>query len=269
LCSFELHYRQRYLMKCFKLLCGFVVCFVLSAFTSWSQGFKVQGVVSNFSGRKLYLSRYEGMRTIKVDSTAITSNEAPFSFVIKSSPIGNIYLLQFDVSQQFYEFLIEDNATINITVDAKEPRANTIVSGTVEAMDFAQFIQKTTVVGKNADSLNKKLSTCKTATDSSAIQKQIEKVRAQVGDWQKNYVKKNSTGFLAALYRSMPDIELPASMPYVQGKQLTEKQIQYLATNFWKSFDYSQPSLAYSPLYAFKMRNLFMNLTNPRADTFK
>jgi Domain of unknown function (DUF4369) len=108
---------------------------MLMALTSWAQGFRVQGVVRNFAGKKLYLSRYVGMNTIKVDSTSIASDDAPFNFAIKSAPVGNIYLLQFDATQQFYEFIIEDKATVKITVDATEPRASAELLGNAEAMD--------------------------------------------------------------------------------------------------------------------------------------
>jgi hypothetical protein len=246
-----------------------VACLLLTTSNLFAQGFEVQGKLTNYDGKKLYLSRYEGMSSIKVDSTTIAAGNTAFKFTQKTAPIGNIYLLQFEGNQKFYEFVVYDGDVIKINLSADDPRASAEIAGSTDAVHFGAFVKMTTSVGKTADSLNKVLATAKTAKDSSKIQKQLDDVRGQIAKWQKDYVSKQKSGFLYSLYKSMPDVELPASMPFVPGQSLNEKQLRFLENNYWNNFDYSVPSVAFSPMYSYKLKTYFMNLTNPKPDTFR
>ncbi len=183
--------------------------------------YKVTGKIDGLTNEKVYLSKIEDNKLVKLDST--TLNEGQFVFEGKvTSP--ELYIVQIDGKPGMIKFFAE-NAPITITADAKKMNEAKITGSKNQDVMAAyrtamkpfiekgQELRKSYMTAKSAmDKASKELEKAKYRKTKAKLKKEIEKYKAEIekikeefygmGDKQeatiKEFVKKNNSSVAGA-----------------------------------------------------------------------
>jgi peroxiredoxin len=220
---------------------------------------KVKGVQDTLC----YLAYHYGHKIFIHDTFPINDKGVAHLKANEELPDG-IYLAVLP-GKQFFEFLLTKNEQ-KFTIET----------------DTSDFINKMKVTGSNENKLfndyqrflfynQQKIKTVKTRfdltehDDSLAIFKDdITELELELNEYRKKIIEKNEDSFLAAIFKTMSEPEVPEE---IKNKKEQTLNLQYYKIHFWDNIDFNDERLIRTPIIYNKIKQYLEKLTVKMPDS--
>jgi thiol-disulfide isomerase/thioredoxin len=222
-------------------------------------GYKVQVKYTDVTDSMIYLAHYYGKSTeaYRIDSTHL-SKEGVATFSAVGKITGGMYLFLFKDKKGSTEFILNNGDDISIQTSKKDVYAAATVKGSKDNELYYAYQRFLTEFGKGFKEDEAKLKTCKNKTDSDAVIKVLNEKFKVLGNYRKEVAKKNPTLFLASLFNSLQEPEVPKDSP---------NSTAYYKQHFWDYFDFKDDRIIYTPAYESKLEHYFSRIVYPSPDS--
>ena len=227
-----------------------------------ADGYKIKLKLNGYSNDQVYLAHYYGkaLPTIyKVDSAKVDANgNALFSNI--QEVIGGIYILYLNNNKGYFEFLLDNGKTYDITADVSKLPLGAQFKNDAENSRFAEYVNYLSRVGQQHQQMSQELRTAKTKQDTTNIQNKAQKLSNEVSGYRKDYVKKYPNSLLANIFNALERVSIPTDLK-------DEARYAYYRSHYWDNVDFADERLIYTPLLDNKMHDFFDNIVPQIADT--
>lgn len=246
------------------MLMSAVVVFAAHA----QDGYNIKLNFTDAKSGKISLAHYYGkpLPTIyKVDSAEI--NEKGVA-VLKNTDkvIGGIYIVILQESNQYFEFLLDNGESLNITVDAQKlPLGVTYKSSPVND-DFMAYTRFLSDIGQKHQKLGDAMSKATTKKDTTEIQNQYRAIAKEVTEYRRKYISTHPNTLLTNIFNALELPEFPRSNIDVADRD--ENWYRTYKSYYWDNVDFGDERLVYTPLLGSKMDEFFSKYVSPIPDTF-
>lgn len=174
---------------------------------------------------------------------------------------GGIYLVV-TPSKKYFEFIVADEVEFSLETDTLDFVKNMKVKGSKENQLFYAYLKYMSDVSKELEPLNKKYEALKANKDSAeAIRAKMAKVDKEVKDYKINFMRTESKSFLAKIFRTSQDPEVPEAPKLPNGRIDSTFAYKYFKAHFLDSVDFSDARLLRTPLLYNKYKQYMEKLT--------
>lgn len=240
-----------------------LMSFLLSnihGFAAPTDAYSIKVKVHGVKDTLCYLGYHFGDKNYLKDSVKADS-KGNFEFKGKEKLDGGIYLVILP-GKKYFEILISKEQNFSLELDTSDFIETMKVKGSVENTMFYDYQRFIVVKGKAVDSLKTKLNAVKHNDDSTKLIKaKLEKIDNEVVDYKKNFMKEHPDLFLAKLFKTMQEIDIPEPPKLPDGKVDSLFRYIYYKTHFWDNIDFSDDRLVRTPLYHNKLKQYMQNMT--------
>lgn len=236
--------------------------------TTAKDGYKIQLKFTDVTSGKVALAHYYGkpLPTIyKVDSADIDKNgNAVLETDIEI--IGGLYIMILQTGQKYFEFLLDNGQTLNITATAEKLPLGISFKNSAENERFINYVSYLNDAGKRHQALNQKLTGAKTRQDTMALEDDYKAIGADVSKYREDYISKYPNTMLSTILKAL-------EMPNFAGKNKTgkdrdEEWYRAYKKHYWDNVDFSDERLVYTPVLGNKLEDYFKNYVKLIPDTF-
>lgn len=210
-----------------------------------------QGYVGYHFADKQYVSD-----TLKIDEkgTMIYKGIKPLD--------GGIYIVV-TPNKKYFEMIIADETEFSLETDTLDFVKHMKVKGSKENEWFYHYLNFMADRTKEIEPMNKKLELYKDNKDSTeAIRKRMSAIDKAVKDYKVDFMKEHPTSFLAKIFRTSQDPDVPSEIPVLpNGRKDSTFAYKYYKAHFFDGVDFSDARLLRSPLIYNKYKQYLDKLT--------
>lgn len=247
-----------------KLLTSLLLLTVLTGTASAADGYNINIQFTDAANTGIFLAHYYGkpLPTIyKVDS-AVLDSKGRATLKTDRDIIGGLYLLVMNEDNRYFEFLLDNGQTVDITVKAKELPLGVSFKNSPENTRFVDYVTYLDKVGTRHQQLLKDFAAAGTKADSAAIEAEASELGQGVSDYRMKYIKQYPNTFLSHVFSALEPPKVPES---IKG---TDEGFQYYKEHYWDGVAFNDERLVYTPLLNSKMEEYFKRLVTPVPDSF-
>jgi len=246
-----------------KLFLSVFILFVASlAFADEHYEIKIN--IKDYQDSSLLLTSYYGNRVILVD-TAFTNRPGLFTFSGSEALPQGIYMAVSNKKTKLFEFVVGEDQDFKLTTDTVNYSMNLFVEGSEENklfFDYMHFNQK--LYFKNQDLQEKLVRTTPGSADYVKVQQAIDSVNLLAGEYKMNVIDENPQLLVAALFKSMREVEIPES---VQNSPDSSATYRYFKKHYWDYLDLSDSRMLRTPVLTKKVDFYFDQLVVRHPDS--
>lgn len=201
---------------------SFLISFLFTVVSyAADNNYQIKVTLKNYQHSKLFLAYYLGGKTYIKDTSEVKNNIALF----KGQEVleKGMYLLVEEVTNN-YALLLVDDHTQNISIELDFKKTDEMkITGSTASSEFVSYLKLLNAKRAQKDSLLKLLSQAGTAERKKEIQRQADGIDTWVKQYQKNYVRQNSTSLLSLIIK----INLEYEPPVFSGTENEKKDKEY------------------------------------------
>ena len=216
----------------------------------------------------VYLAHYFGKglpRVYRTDSAkVIDGNKAVFQS--KDSILGGIYMVMYNKNAAFNQLLLDNGYKFKMNINKD---GVTDFVGNDENELFEKHEKFVANMGKKRQVFIDKMKDAKTHADSTAIQKELQKLGDEDREFRNNFVKEQPKALLSTFFRAMQTPEVPEGTHYLADGKTVDSNFayNYYKAHYWDNFDFTDNRLIHSPIYDARLDEYFNRLILPVPDT--
>lgn len=207
-------------------------------------------MLANHFGDKQYVQD-----TAKIDSKGFAE------FKGKEKLPGGIYLAVMQ-SKRYFEFLVTENQNFTLEADSSDFTSSMKIKGSKENEDFYKYLSFIEKKGKEMESLRKYLENKDARRDSAEYaRKRAGELDIEVKSFKKDFIKANSTTFLADIFKASLEPEMPEIPVLPNGRKDSIFQFNYYKKHYLDNVNFANDKLLRTPLLHSKIKYYLDNLT--------
>ena len=242
------------------LLLGLFFSNLITGFSKEKDAYNIKIKINNLSNTACYMGYHFAEKqyvsdTIKVDAKGnmVFSGTKPLD--------GGIYLVV-TPSKKYFEVIIAGETEFSMETDTLDFIKNMKVKGSKENEWFYAYLNFMGEKSKMLEPLNKKMEQYKSNKDSAdAIRKRMSKIDSEVKEYKINFMKAQPNSFLAKIFRTSQDPEVPEAPKLPNGRTDSTFAYKYFKAHFFDGVDFSDARLLRTPLLYNKYKQYLEKLT--------
>ncbi|HSH65118.1 MAG TPA: redoxin domain-containing protein [Bacteroidia bacterium] len=164
-------------------------------------------------------------------------------------------------SKKYFDIIMDEGQHFTLETDTLEYIQNMKVKGSEENMLFFNYQRFISNQEHQAEPLRTELKKIKDKDSVKTISDQLSKIDETVIDYKKNFIREHPKTFIAKLFSSSQDPEIPEAPLLPNGKKDTLFPFRYYKTHFFDHVDFSDERLLYSPVLFPKIKKYMEDLT--------
>ena len=210
------------------------------------KGFEIKVKIDGFEEQELYLGYYLLDKQYLRDTALINKKgEAVFS---GDEPLeGGVYIIVVPPENQFVQILVdEQNQHFSIHTDLAKLVDNMEVKGSSDNTIFYDYLKFLNQQRSPTDKLRKQLEESTEDSQKAEIQTQIDKINAQVKDYQQRIVNENPNSLVAAITKSTFEVDMPEFEGTDNEKQV--KRWKFYREHYFDYIDLQDDRMLRTPL---------------------
>ncbi len=218
---------------------------------------KVNGLKT---GDTVYLANYYGDKQYLKD-TSIATQGGNLKFDGKETLGRGIYLVVLP-GKQYFEIIISNEQTFSLETDIKDYTQNMKVAGSTENTAFYEYLKFVVTKGKAGEDLRKKYDDA-LKNDTSKVptyKAQLITIEKEVAEYRKDFIKKNPDKFVAKVFNSMLDPEIPETPKLANGRPDSTFPYRYYKTHYWDNIDLNEDGLIRTPVFHGKLEKFIKQM---------
>ncbi len=248
----------------------FSIFFILFCYhTLWSkdkEAYNIKIKINNISNTECYVGYHFAEKqyvsdTLKVDDKGnmVFKGEKPLE--------GGIYLVV-TPNKKYFEMIIADETNFSLETDTLDMVKNMKVKGSKENEWFYDYLNFMNNKGKQIEAINKNYEQYKSNKDSAnAIKIRMANLDKVVKDYKLNFMKNHPTSFLAKIFRTSQDPDVPEAPLLANGKKDSTFAYRYFRAHYFDGIDFSDARLLRTPLLYNKYKHYLEKLTYQMPDS--
>ncbi|MFY8027978.1 MAG: DUF5106 domain-containing protein, partial [Bacteroidia bacterium] len=233
---------------------------MITGFSKEKDAYNIKIKINNLSNTACYMGYHFAEKqyvsdTIKVDAKGnmVFSGTKPLD--------GGIYLVV-TPSKKYFEVIIAGETEFSMETDTLDFIKNMKVKGSKENEWFYAYLNFMGEKSKMLEPLNKKMEQYKSNKDSAdAIRKRMSKIDSEVKEYKINFMKAQPNSFLAKIFRTSQDPEVPEAPKLPNGRTDSTFAYKYFKAHFFDGVDFSDARLLRTPLLYNKYKQYLEKLT--------
>lgn len=254
-----------------RLLLTGLLC-LMSTFLFAKKGYKIEiKFKQDMPDEYVYLAHYyaKPLPTIYKTDSAKVINKRSAVIDSKDSVLGGIYMILFAERSKYVEFVLDNGASMEMTIDTVNMPANITFKNSPENTRYVAYEQYLMGYGKKQAAIGEDMKAAKTEADTQAVRNKYKAALKELVTYRQDYVKKYPGTYLANVFNALKVPEIPEGTFYLEDKQTVDSNYayRYYKTHFWDDFDFSDNRLMYSPIYDGKLDEYFNRLVVPLPDS--
>jgi len=230
------------------------------AYSKDKEAYHINIKINNLSNTDCYMGYHFAEKqyvsdTLKVDSIGnmVYSGTKPLD--------GGIYLVV-TPNKKYFEVIIAGETEFSMETDTLDFVKNMKVKGSKENEWFYAYLNYMGEKSKLLEVENKKYESLKANKDSAdAIRARMTKIDKDVKDYKVTFMKQHPESFLAKIFRTSQDPEVPTAPKLPNGKIDSTFAYKYFKAHFFDGVDFSDARLLRTPLIYNKYKQYLEKLT--------
>lgn len=251
-----------------RILSAFLMSLVFCTHAIAKDGYTIKLKFNNAKKQTVALAHYYGkaLPTIyKVDSAVIDDNG--IAMLKNESPvIGGLYLIILQEQQGYFEFLLDNGQSLDITVDAAKLPLGISYKNSPDNERFLEYTKYLAGVGEEHRKLSEDIAKAKTKEDTAKVDAEYRALGKRVSAYRNNYIRKYPNTLLANIFRALEMPDFPGKD--LEGKSRDEKWYKAYKAHYWDNVDFKDERLVYTPIMDNKLHEYFTKLVDAMPDTF-
>jgi len=238
----------------------------LSTISFAAEKYKIKIRIEGIQDSVCYLANYYGDKIYLAD-TARVDHKGEFIFEGDEKLPGGIYIVAGQSSNQYFEFILNDNQKFSIHSALPDLLQNIEFKNSIENELFYIYIHESVKNRKEIESLNKLKKNLTKGNDSiQKINKKISELNSQITTLTDSIINSNPSTFTAVLLKAMKE---PNDIYREQLKmgQDTVYAYEYFKNHYWDDFDIADDRLLRTPIYHKRVEWFFSKVIFQHADT--
>ena len=237
--------------------------FLLTAYTGFSKdkdAYNIKIKINNISNTQCYMGYHFAEKQYVSDTLKVDENGTMIYKGIKPLD-GGIYLVVAP-NKKYFEVIVAGETEFSLETDTLDFVKNMKVKGSKENEWFYAYLNYMADKSKQLEPLNKKYEALKANKDSAeAIRTKMTAIDREVKDYKVKFMKEHPTSFLAKIFRTSQDPEVPEAPILPNGKKDSTFAYKYFKTHFFDGVDFSDARLLRTPLIYNKYKQYLDKLT--------
>ena len=237
--------------------------FLLTAYTGFSKdkdAYNIKIKINNISNTQCYMGYHFAEKQYVSDTLKVDENGTMIYKGIKPLD-GGIYLVVAP-NKKYFEVIVAGETEFSLETDTLDFVKHMKVKGSKENEWFYAYLNYMADKSKQLEPLNKKYEALKANKDSAeAIRTKMTAIDKEVKDYKVKFMKEHPTSFLAKIFRTSQDPEVPEAPILPNGKKDSTFAYKYFKTHFFDGVDFSDARLLRTPLIYNKYKQYLDKLT--------
>lgn len=224
------------------------------------EAYNISIKINNISNTECYMG-YHFAEKQYVSDTLKVDAKGNMVFTGTKPLDGGIYLVV-TPNKKYFEVIIADETEFSLETDTLDFVKHMKVKGSKENEWFYAYLNYMADKSKELEPLNKKYEALKANKDSAdAIRAKMAKVDKEVKDYKINFMKTHPNSFLAKIFRTSQDPEVPDAPKLPNGRTDSTFAYKYYKAHFFDGVDFSDARLLRTPLLYNKYKQYLEKLT--------
>ena len=246
---------NKYTLVLFTLIFGYNVVVAKD-----KEAYNISIKINNISNTECYMG-YHFAEKQYVSDTLKVDAKGNMVFTGTKPLDGGIYLVV-TPNKKYFEVIIADETEFSLETDTLDFVKHMKVKGSKENEWFYAYLNYMADKSKELEPLNKKYEALKANKDSAdAIRAKMAKVDKEVKDYKINFMKTHPNSFLAKIFRTSQDPEVPDAPKLPNGRTDSTFAYKYYKAHFFDGVDFSDARLLRTPLLYNKYKQYLEKLT--------
>lgn len=258
----HLDFRKMTSIKFYSLLLYVFLCTAGAA----AQGYRIKVQVKPAVAGHLYLAYYYGERKLLQDSARIDATGTAV-FQGKEKLPGGLYLLVNPGRSKFFDLIIDKEQQFSLVTDTSFEPSKVIFTNSAENQHLQNYQVTTAAYFQSLQQWQEKLAKADNATDSAAIQQNIQKINQNTLAWREDFIRQHPDSYLALLFRLLrePEYKLPAQ----PTREDSLKAYYLYKQQFWKDIPVGDDRLLRTPMFEARLNRYMEQLVVRHPDSLK
>jgi thiol-disulfide isomerase/thioredoxin len=244
------------------------VLVILLPLLSPAQGFHLKVKISGSNDSVLYLANYFADKQYITDTLRRFGKEW---YRMKSDTMipGGLYVVAGQAKNRYFEFLVNNEPELIFETRSQEPVNAMKIKGSAENTAFFDYVRFLHQRQKEIDPLQKALQRVEISVpDSTAIlQKQIDRINADVQSYMKALTQKHDGMFLSAFIRASRDPEIPETPLLPTGRPDSAFPYRYFKAHYFDNLPLGDARLLRTPFYHQRVNQYFSKMLLQHPDS--
>lgn len=246
---------NKYTLVLFTLIFGYNVVVAKD-----KEAYNISIKINNISNTECYMG-YHFAEKQYVSDTLKVDAKGNMVFTGTKPLDGGIYLVV-TPNKKYFEVIIADETEFSLETDTLDFVKHMKIKGSKENEWFYAYLNYMADKSKELEPLNKKYEALKANKDSAdAIRAKMAKVDKEVKDYKINFMKTHPNSFLAKIFRTSQDPEVPDAPKLPNGRTDSTFAYKYYKAHFFDGVDFSDARLLRTPLLYNKYKQYLEKLT--------
>ncbi|MBP6455214.1 MAG: redoxin domain-containing protein [Chitinophagaceae bacterium] len=232
-------------------------------------GYKIKVKFTDVKDSFVYLCHYYGKaQTVYKDDSAHLSSKGEVTFQSNKKIEGGIYMILFADQSLKVELMLNNGDDFGITM-AKSDVFNTAkFTGKSENEEFYKYQNFLVGYGKEYVELESNLAKAKTKADSTKIYDLLKAKGKTLSNYRKDVAAKSKSTLLSTIFMAVEEPEIPEELPTLpNGDKDSSYPRNFFKSNYWKTFNFYDNRLIFTPIYENKLAFYMEKLTVPTPDS--
>ena len=239
-----------------------LLTFSISGFANGGKpGYQIKGNIKGITNADVYLANYYGDKQYLKDTAHA---DATGNFIFEGKPLlpGGIYLVV-TPRKTYFEIIIDKEQNFSFETDSIDFIKNMKTKGSIDNELFYGYLREGIIVQQKMDSLTKSLSGAKTKQDTTAIYDNMKTWNQHINEYRNQFIKDHPETFLAKLFKSIPDPEVPKAPILPNGRPDSIWSYYYYRNHYLDNIDFGDNRMLRTPVFHQKLEK-FITQTVPQ-----
>ncbi len=218
-------------------------------------------------GDKCLLANYYGDKQYIKDS-ARADAKGEVLFKGKEKLAQGIYLFVPPSKNKYFDFVMDADQNFALETDTLDYVKYMKTKGSEENKFFYDYQNFMSAKQKQVEPMRARVNALKKGNDSiKIIQDKLVEIDKEVKTYKLDFIKNNPKSFVAKLFKSMEETEIPEAPILSNGRKDSTFAYHYYKTHFWDNFDFSDDRLLRTPIFGNKIKQYMEKLTPQTPDS--
>jgi thiol-disulfide isomerase/thioredoxin len=243
-----------------KLLILFISVLSFSQIIAQKQGYEIKVNVKGLQDSTVQLAYYYGDKQY-IKDTAVADNKGNILFKGDENLPGGIYIVVMP-SKTYFEILVDKEQRFSLETDTTNFIKSMKVKGSKDNEIFYSYLNYIGDKGKEMESLRKEIEAAKGNEQLiEKLKEQQSKTDTEVKDYKRNFINNNRERFLAKVFLSTYEPEIPDAPILENGRKDSLWTFRYYKQHYFDSLDMRDDRLLRTPVFANKIKTYIERLT--------
>jgi peroxiredoxin len=222
--------------------------------------YNIKVKIAGLSNTECYWGYHFGEKQYVADTVKVDAN-GNMVFRGEKALDGGIYLIIIP-SKKYFEVIIASDTEFSLETDTTDFINKMVVKGSKENEAFYDYLKFINAKQKKLESYKARMDANKTNNDSTeALKAKMTQLDEEVKDYKLNVMKNKSDLFIAKIFKTSQDPELPETPTLPNGRKDSTFAYRYYKNHFFDNVDFSDARLLRTPILHNKIKTYLENLT--------